>query len=57
MYVFARLTSVAAVLPFRSRDTNRLTMGLLIRCVARMRANGHQKLSIFLIVASPYYTE
>jgi len=47
------LTSVAATLPLRSRDTKRLTMGLLILWVARMRARGHQKLSIFLMVASP----
>lgn len=46
-------TSVAAELPPRSRDTKRLTMGRLIRCVARIRARGHQKLSIFLMVASP----
>ena len=47
------LTSVAATLPFRSRETKRLTMGLLILWVARMRARGHQKLNIFLMVASP----
>lgn len=46
-------TSVASEVPFRSRDTKRLTMGRLMRWVARMRARGHQKLSIFLMVASP----
>lgn len=46
-------TSVAAELPPRSRETKRLTIGRLILCVAKMRARGHQKLSIFLIVASP----
>lgn len=45
--------SVAAELPPRSRETKRLTMGLLILCVAKMRAKGHQKLSIFRMVASP----
>ena len=49
-----RPTSVAAELPPRSRETKRLTIGLLILCVAKMRARGHQKLSIFLMVASPY---
>lgn len=29
-------------------------MGRLMRWVARMRARGHQKLSIFLMVASPW---
>lgn len=47
------LTSVAEELPPRSRETKRLTMGLLIRWVAKINAKGHQKLSIFLIVASP----
>lgn len=51
------LTSVAAELPPRSRETKRLTMGLLIRWVAKINAKGHQKLSIFLIVASPCNTE
>lgn len=46
-------TSVAAELPPRSRETKRLTIGRLILCVAKMRAKGHQKLSIFLMVASP----
>lgn len=52
----AFLTSVAAELPPRSRETKRLTMGLLIRWVAKINAKGHQKLSIFLIVASPCNT-
>lgn len=48
---------MASLVPLRSRDTKRLTMGRLMRWVARMRARGHQKLSIFLMVASPCRAE